>query len=130
MKKKKNLIRYLEASVFCAALSLIYQHFSHGIHSPWMSLLFLWPLLLGALPAALELAGLLPWANTKKDSRIGRKLYRFGIETLICASLLKGILEIAGTGSVYPDLLLALGGVLIAAGTLLFACSVLGFRHK
>ena len=32
---------------------MVYNHFGHGVTSPWMTFLFAWPLLLGALPAAM-----------------------------------------------------------------------------
>lgn len=132
-RKRKNLIWYLEASALCAALSLVYGRFSHGIRSPWMSLLFLWPLLLGAVPAALDIFGLLPGSRPtegrkrtpekRRLERVGRRLHRFGIEAQICASLLNGIFEIAGTDSVYPDVLLGFGAALIAAGFILYVVS-------
>ena len=43
-------------------------------------------------------------------------LYPFGIAALTVASLLKGILEIAGTDSLYPDLLLGAGALMTLAG--------------
>jgi hypothetical protein len=47
-------------------------------------------------------------------------IWRFGIAALTAAGLLKGILEIAGTESIYPDVLLAGGGLMLAAGAVLY----------
>ena len=152
-RAKIILVRYLCISAFCLLFFIIYNHFSHEIHSPWMTWLFAWPLVLGAVPAALEYLGLLPGCGAavgeggerrsaereaggrrdrgrKEEVRtregqesmdretggIPRDIYRFGIAALTCASLLKGILEIAGTDSVFADLLLAAGFVMLLAG--------------
>lgn len=117
---KKILIRYLLISAFCAVFYLIYNRFAHEVHSPWMTWLFAWPLVLGAFPAALEYLGILPGTGSGFRNRpeIGgqqKDIYRFGIAALTVASLLKGILKIAGTDSIYAGYLLY-AGILMAAG--------------
>ena len=130
--------RYLAAAVFFAVFSSIYNRFSHEIRSPWMTFLCLWPLLCGCVPAVLMEKGILPHplrfeysarselpegvvgketANTPgaMDS-LRTDIYHFGVAALTAASLLKGILEIAGTDSVYTDVLLFAGLVMLAAG--------------
>ena len=47
-------------------------------------------------------------------------LWRFGIAALTAAGLLKGILEIAGTDSIYPDFLQAGGGLMLAVAAVLY----------
>jgi len=103
---------YLGLSLFCLVFFLIYNRFSHGVHSPYMTYLFLWPLLMGAVPAFL--LGFL-----KEDFPPGKheeNLYFFGVETLTMSSLLRGILDIAGTASVFQRYLMAAGAFLSAAG--------------
>ena len=41
------------SSVFCFIFYFIYNIFSHGVHSPFMTYLFAWPLLLCAVPAGI-----------------------------------------------------------------------------
>ena len=180
--EKRLLLRYLAVSAFCLLFSAIYRHFSHGIHSPWMSYLAAWPLVLGAAPAAWR------WQQNAKKASADRvegpagmcqgdspsdtigasdasrpsdacgspvpcspsgaqggrpldrrrshvcqgvcssgtsgapgssfrtDLYHFGVAALTVASLLKGILEIAGTDSGYPGLLLFAGAAMLAIG--------------
>lgn len=121
---RKACICYLGIAVFCAVFSRIYGHFSHEIRSPWMTWLFLWPLAGGYLPALLQAVGVLPvFSGWKTD------LYRFGIAAGATASLLKGILEIAGTDSLYPDLLLYAGGAMLAAGIVLYSAEVWKARN-
>lgn len=159
-EQKRILRRYLAVSAFCFVFFLIYDRFSHGIHSPWMTFLFAWPLCLGGLPAALQLAGILPsytgttgsgaedagdpgpvFSGRREDTEAplpcpgdstedagerGVKegdrtegwldLCRFGIAALTVSSLLYGILDIAGTDSVYPGFLFSGGTALFVVG--------------
>ena len=50
---RKILVRYAAVTAFCGIFSIIYNHFSHGIHSVWMSGLAAWPFILGLVPAVL-----------------------------------------------------------------------------
>ena len=144
MKEKKNLIRrnsvrYVMIAAFCVVFAAVYGHFSHEISYVWMSTLFVWPLTLGGLPALLQELGILPvfevrpkatesgqaaGTDVQNDSlcmgNIQADLWRFGIAALTAAELLKGILEIAGTDSVYPDFLQAGGGLMLAVAAVLY----------
>ena len=117
-KRKKKYLRlanrYVGISLFCVLFSLIYSLFSHGIHSRYMSWMFLWPLVLGALPAGLAAFGFLPPAEAAGEGM--KDLYRFGIAALTVAGMLKGVLEIAGNDSVYTSILMGIGAVLVLAG--------------
>ena len=57
-------------------------------------------------------------------------LWRFGIAALTAAGLLKGILEIAGTDSAYPDFLQAGGGLMLAVAAVLYLLLLRGSREK
>lgn len=142
------LVRYAAVTAFCGIFSIIYNHFSHGIHSVWMSGLAAWPFILGLVPAVLLNRILFPagesqtGAPERKSSgraseegqgedgeqpapppvEILKDVYRFGIAAVTAASCLKGVLEIAGTGSVYPDLLFyaGLAMLIVGAGGVLF----------
>ncbi len=145
---RKILVRYAAVTAFCGIFSIIYNHFSHGIHSVWMSGLAAWPFILGLVPAVLLNRILFPagesqtGAPERKSSgraseegqgedgeqpapppvEILKDVYRFGIAAVTAASCLKGVLEIAGTGSVYPDLLFyaGLAMLIVGAGGVLF----------
>ncbi len=79
-----------------------------------MTYLFAWPLLLGALPSFI--GALFP--GIRPMGRISGNLYPAGVAALTVSSLLRGILEIAGTASVYQSALMVVGAVLLAAGIL------------
>ena len=121
--RRKVLVRYLAVTDFCLLVSLIYGLFSHGIRSFWMNWLALWPLVLGAVPAALSAAEIFPFKDAPDENGAGevmKDIYRFGIAAVTVASFLKGVLEIAGTDSVYPD-------VLRYAGIVMLVCGAAGF---
>lgn len=127
---KKILVRYLAASAFLAVFALVYYRFSHEIRSPWMTWLFAWPLVMGAVPAALEYLGILPGSgDVSVDGQEAggqqKDFYRFGLVSLTFASLLRGILRIAGTDSRLVDYLFIAGAVMAAAGAVTYFLRVL-----
>ena len=108
----KGVMIYLIITIFCQVFFLIYDRFSHGVRSPYMTYLFLWPLLLGLVP------GLLFWCipRIRRQGRISANLYHSGVAAVTVSSLLRGIFEIAGTGSKYQEWLMIAGGVMLLAG--------------
>lgn len=151
-RRRGVLFRYLAVSVFCLVFFAVYSHFSHGIQSLWMTFLFVWPLILGGIPALLILCGILSdteekavhnktfeSAGQKKEEKQGyietlrqlwksggmqKDLYRFGIASVTAASFLKGALEIAGTDSFYPNLLLVVGILLLLTGAVFYLLNI------
>ena len=106
---------YLAASVICAAIGLIYELFSHGVWSTYMTLGWVFPLVLGALPnLIIRLTG------GKEPGVAAENIYACGIATFTVGCMLKGVLEIFGTTShllkVYP----IAGTVLIVIGALMY----------
>lgn len=89
IKNKKEIKYYIFLSILCTCINLIYSKFSHGVSSNYMTYLFIIPLIGGSIFLFIN----------KKN--IKYNLYHLGIITLIIGSLIKGILEIAGTSSVF-----------------------------
>lgn len=108
----KGVMIYLIITIFCQVFFLIYDQFSHGVRSPYMTYLFLWPLLLGLVP------GLLFWCipHIRRQGRISANLYHSGVAAVTVSSLLRGIFEIAGTASEYQEWLMMAGGVMLFVG--------------
>ena len=152
-RQRGVLFRYLAVSIFCLVFFVVYSHFSHGIQSFWMTFLFVWPLILGGIPALLILCGILSdteeeavhnktiesAGQKKKEEEQGyidtlkqlwktggmqKDLYRFGIASVTAASFLKGALEIAGTDSLYPNLLLFVGILLLVTGAVFYLLNI------
>lgn len=109
---KRNAGIYLGITAFCIIFYLIYNQFSHGVHSPYMTFLFAWPLCLGAVPS------LLLWKipAIPPQGRISANLYHSGVAAVTVSSLLRGIFDIAGTASDYQVWLMAAGAGLLVGG--------------
>ena len=120
---------YAGVTLFCAVFSIIYNIFAHGVHSPYMTWLFVWPLVLGV---AVEIvAGII---RQKTDggrvADIAECIYNSGVAALTVSSMLRGIMDIAGTGSVYQVWMLYAGTVMAAAGAVIFAVAVLAGKSN
>lgn len=96
---------YAGVTLFCAVFSIIYNIFAHGVHSPYMIWLFVWPLVLGV---AVEIAA----GIIRQKTDAGR------------------VADIAGTGSVYQVWMLYAGTVMAAAGAVIFAVAVLAGKSN
>ncbi len=95
-KGKKYSLIWLGISVFCMIFAGIYEAFSFGVVSMSMVLMFLYPLLLGALMCLIF------------KGNMGR-LWNDGVLLLTAAAMIRGILEIYGTRSPYTMWLTILG---------------------
>ena len=118
-RKKAELRRtiiWFGISVFCLIFYLIYNQFSHGVQSAYMTYLFAWSLVLGFPPcAALYIISRLR-KSTIMISSISDNAYCSGVAALTVSSLLRGIFEIAGTASIYQTWLTYAGLTLIIIG--------------
>lgn len=61
---------------------------------------------------------------------IAECIYNSGVATLTVSSMLRGIMDIAGTGSVYQVWMLYAGTVMAAAGAVIFAVAVLAGKSN
>ena len=123
-KDRRDLIGTCVVSVFCSlflvTFSLVYNMFSHGVHSPFMTFLFAWPLLLCALPAGICL--LVP--EVPGPSVISSLFWQTGTAAVTVSSMLRGIFDIAGNSSVYQSALMAAGFFFLACGGILYLAGV------
>ena len=109
---------YFGVTSFCAIFYLVYNQFSHGVHSPYMTWLFAWPFALGVLPS-------LYWGWRLQDGvpgpgRIPVNLYHSGVAAVTVSSLLRGIFEIAGTASIYQEKLMQAGIAMLCGAMALY----------
>lgn len=115
---RKTIITYLILSVTAIVVNKVYASFGHGITSPAMTWMFLYPLLGGALFYFL-IDGFLNKIIQFAGYRLFFNLYNSGIAALTFGSFLKGVMEIAGADSAYLVLYYLVGGAFIAAGLIL-----------
>ena len=118
---KKIFLKYLAVSVFCAVFGFIYEVFSHQVYSKWMIFMFLFPLLLGALPfGIISFSGRFPLPRPASEN-----LYGSGIATLTMGSCFLGVLEIYGTTSALSSVYFITGGLLAAFGLTVYLLDAL-----
>lgn len=115
----KGALCYSLIALFCLVVFIIYNLFSHGVYSPFMTWLFLWPLVLGVLPCLiLHLMKRLP-----RPSRFAINAYNSGVAAITVSSLLRGIFEIAGTASPLQTGLWIAGLAMAGAGAVFYLLS-------
>lgn len=115
-KAAKRPLIWLCVALGCVGVTNIYALFGHGVRSDAMDYMFLYPLLGGAL-------ALLP-----RCPRVARNLYNAGIATLTAGGMMQGILEIAGTASIYTVVFTGTGWTLVAAGVAVWCVRLLFSR--
>ncbi len=107
----RGTARWLAAAALCAAFGFIYEHFSHGVSTPYMWGAFLLPLLGGALGPAL-----LRRRAAKAPGEAARQLYGAGLATLTVGSLMKGVFLIYGSEAPLVAWYGPAGAALVLAG--------------
>lgn len=113
----KTAIAYLAVSALSILFDRVYALYGHGVYSASMSLMFLYSLLGGALVFSLL------WLFGPEDAKISHSrlfynLYNSGVAALMAGSLLKGVLDIAGTSSAYLPVYRLAGFLLAGVGAL------------
>ncbi len=123
---RKRVAPYLIVTMSCALVSFIYFQFSHGVTSPHMTFLFIYPLLLGVVVGLFASMS----ARFKPQSFFSTHLYHTGVVAVILSSLLRGVFEIAGTSSIYENILLIIGIGLLACSTICFIINKITKNHQ
>lgn len=113
---KKAVFIYSAITILCIIIPFIYHFFAHGVSSPYMTFLALFPFILGVIPCML----LLIFWKLKRPGNITINIYNSGVAAITVSSLLRGIFEIAGTGSALQSGLMIFGIVTTAAGIILY----------
>ena len=116
----------LGLSTLCVAADRVYALFAHGVRSPYMTWMFLVPLIGGT--ALFEALGPAARRYVPGRFRLGLNLYGSGLATLTVGCFFQGILEIANSSSDYVLAFIAAGLALAAGGlaAMLAAC----FGHR
>lgn len=96
----KTIVIFSIMTIFTFIFDKVYGIFGHGVTSPYMTYMFLYPLLGGALFYGIIML-LIPSIVNKKRYRFFYNIYNSGIAVLTVGSFLRGIMEITGTFSTY-----------------------------
>lgn len=126
IRMKKFLLQQLAATLFFAFFGAVYEAFGHGVYSYFMIYAFTFPLLMGVLPAVMQLI------RGKAFDRVFLFFWTAAIASFSVGSVFRGVLDIYGTTNslvvVYP----VVGGILVlcALSCLLLRSRRLAFpRH-
>ena len=124
---KRTLFISVCCTLFCLLFYMIYNLFSHGVHSPFMTFLFAWPLVLCVFPCALFLAA----PGIPGPSLLCTLVWNTGAAAVTVSSLLRGVFDIAGSSSVYQVIMMAAGFVMLFIGLILYAAGIILLKsHK
>ncbi len=117
----RGMILYGGISLFCLIIFIIYDQFSHNVRSPYMTWLFIWPLVLGMIPAVLlRLIRILP-----SPGRFTWNVYNSGVAAVTVSSMMRGVFEIAGTASPLQTALMIAGFVMLGIGLVSYIVTVI-----
>lgn len=126
----RRILIWLGISAFCLIFYLIYNMFSHGVKSAFMTYLFAWPLIMGFLPSTvIYVINLIRHVPAYIDA-VTDNAYCCGIAALTVSSMLKGIFDIAGTASIYQTYLLYAGIILIIIAAVSLIIHIIMNRHN
>ena len=103
INNKKETMIWLYIALGCMVFAFIYEMFSFGVYSAAMICMGFVPLVLGALPCIMMRTGT-------------NRLWNDGVLCITLGLLLTGVLEIYGTSSIYPVILLCFGTGLVIIG--------------
>jgi len=115
---KKTIVIYVIITMFAVVFDKVYALFGHGVSSDAMTWMFLYPLV-GGVIFYLLVAVFLPDITRFYGYQIFYNIFNSGIAALTIGSLLKGIMEIAGTSSSYLRVYSFAGYILISMGLLM-----------
>jgi hypothetical protein len=108
----KSAIVHLIIAFICIGINSVYSLFGHGVSSPHMTYMFLYPLIGGTVTFSL-LHVFYSKVINHSYFRLSYNLYNSGIATLIIGSMLNGVFEIAGTASLYTKAYYAIAFIFI-----------------
>lgn len=126
---RKTIIVYLLLSLLMIVINYVYGIFGHGVSSPAMTWMFLYPLLGGAL-LFLLIDRLTPGITRYAGYRVFVNAYHSGIATLTLGLFLKGILDIAGTSSPYIVFFYGTGWLFVGVGLILLFKLIAKYRRN
>ncbi|MPM69629.1 hypothetical protein SDC9_116577 [bioreactor metagenome] len=125
---RKIGITYIILTVVTVITEKIYRQFGHGVTSPAMTWMFLYPLAGGLFIYVVNRTKVVS-VDAERYRSISN-LYHSGIATLTVGSFLKGVLEIAGTDSVYLVYFFIVGFAMVLFGGLSLSRASNGVRNR
>ena len=88
-----RMIMYIVITAFIALFGIVYEQFSHNVHTFYMWFAWIWPLIFGFIPYLL----LYVFKIEKVPGLITESVYHFGVAMLTVRSVYKGVIIIYNT---------------------------------
>lgn len=124
---RKTVITYACITAGTFIFNYVYTIFGHGVRSNYMTCMFLYPLI-GGVVFYLFLWRVFPKLILFTGYRLFYNLFNSGIALLTTGSMLKGVMEIAGTSSIYLKFYFAVGYLFLGAGFIVMM--ILAFHYS
>ena len=118
----KTALAYAGMTALCLVFCAVYEIFSFGEHSLYMRMMFMMPLLGGAIPFGLMAAS----ENPPYISRGAFNLWNSGLAVRVSGCLVRGIIEISGRTSDYDHYYWVISALFL---TLAFVNQVVAWRR-
>lgn len=110
----KTMLAYAGVTTLCLVFCAIYEIFSFGEHSLFMRMMFMIPLLGGAVPFGLMAAA----ENPPALSRGAFNLWNSGLAVRVSGCLVRGIIEISGRTCDYDNYYWIVSGIFLTLAAL------------
>ena len=89
------MVLYLGITAFIALFGIVYEQFSHNVHTFYMWFAWIWPLIFGFIPYLL----LYVLKIKRVPGLLTESFYNFGVAMLTVRSVFKGVIIIYNTTS-------------------------------
>lgn len=120
----KGVIVSFGFTLFCLVLNAVYTHYSYGVTSTYLQLMFLIPMLGCTMPFVLLLAT----KQTARVTRVGFNLWNSGLSVYAFGCLIRAIVNISGRFTDYDRYFWYTGSAFLIVA--LFANTICLFRHR
>ena len=124
---KKTVVVYLFITILTITVNKVYSLYGHGVSSDAMTYMFLYPLIGGSF-VYLVIALFFSKLYRFKGYRRIYNLYNSGIAVLTVGSMLKGVVEIAGTASLYIKFYYIVGYALLGGSLLFYSYLMINYK--
>lgn len=118
----RRIWRWLAFTVLILVFGLVYENFSFGVYSNFMIYAFVFPLLMGLIPALFSAL-----KGNRRQSVITWQLWNSAVMTFTVGSLMQGVLDIYGTTS-YLMIVYWIAGIILTAGSLIIKPVLYGLK--
>ena len=127
-KMLKTFIIYISITLFAILFTNVYAVFGHGVRSKHMDFMFIVPLVSALIFLCMFFFRICIYEN--KKYRLFLNIYSSGAASLTIGLLLRGVIYIAGSSSVYVSWFIYAGTAMLAFGILMLFILLISAKIK